>query len=197
MKKSCLFIILFAFICGGWRFRSIPTKYPEKNPFIKIYQQKHNTAIYALSEKDKKLYSLSIDQHKISKPRDTIIYYKKRSYLTVPLKLSNNSNDTLKYINMSCSSFDIFRTDNVSISITTHDCDTNFPMVFTVSPYKSSIIIIHIMFNSITVKTGAKFKIGMHLQKYNNNKRLDLDFEEILKNTKNLIWSNTVEIPGK
>ena len=197
MDKGLLLIVLSAVVSFGRTYKAIVVKPLNNISLIDIKQQKHNSAKYTLSEKDKKIYILSIDQRKISKPRDTVMYNKKGYYLNVPLRLYNNSNDTLKYLNMSCSSFEIFQTDNKNISVTIHGCDNNFPVVFHVAPHKSSTIDIHVIFNITYVKIGAKFKMGMHLQKYIGHDHFDFDSDKVAKSKTNLIWSNSIKIPSK
>jgi len=48
-------------------------------------------------------YLLDIDQQKMGVPRDTDIYRFKGKFLNLPVEFSNLTNDTLRYLTMTCS----------------------------------------------------------------------------------------------
>ena len=151
-----------------------------------------------LTDNDKKKYVLSVNQSAVKKPIDTLIYKKRCVFTTFPLKLTNSSNEILRYINMTCSWEEIYKTDNDNLRILGHDCDSNFPHVITIEPHKSTVIQIPLVFNKGTIVRPFKFKMGMSLQKFIDNTQL-FDFAPdvymLRPETSNLIWSNEVEIP--
>jgi hypothetical protein len=53
---------------------------------------------YKLTKEDRKNYIFSIDQNAIKKAHDTIIFRNKIQVINIPLKFTNYSNDTLKYL---------------------------------------------------------------------------------------------------
>ena len=66
-------------------------------------------------------YVLNADQAVIKQWKDTVYYYalklRKCRYAHIPVTLTNNSRDTLRYIDMSCSKLDIFTTDTKDVKI--------------------------------------------------------------------------------
>jgi hypothetical protein len=150
-----------------------------------------------LTQQDRKNYILSIDQHKIGKIRDTILFKEKRRFAHVVVRLSNNSNDTLNYIHMTCSWSDSFIIDNKNIDIQGWGCDSNFPKVYKIPPHKSSTFNIPLLFAKNLDKYN--FRVGLYLLKYEKQHVLLSLFDNFLNSKasfKNfVIWSNEITIP--
>lgn len=92
-------------------------------------QNSHSAAksqIKPLTASDRKNYVITIDQNKVwtlkySLPKNN--YYGK-VVLFVPMKFTNNSNDTLKYMTMSCSWEEFYLTDRKEIAtVPSESCD--------------------------------------------------------------------------
>jgi hypothetical protein len=167
-------------------------------PFLDSAQT--NDQAYTLNAQDRRNYTLSIDQKNISKPKpsEELLNNQKQFFITVPLLLKNNSNDTLKFWSMTCSWEDIYETNNKNAVIPGHGCDSNFPHVISVAPHKTHIVNMPLfLINSSTVHS-YKFKLGMHLFNYLKITKMSYFTNKIVNNKppkNNLIWSNEVEVP--
>ena len=69
-------------------------------------------------------YILNIDQDKIERARDTIIHGKSFEFVSVPVELWNLTDDTLKYMTMTCSWEVIFTINKKTASILGWNCDS-------------------------------------------------------------------------
>jgi hypothetical protein len=151
------------------------------------------------SEKDRNNYVLSIEQNKIKTYHDTTTYGNQPCvYFIVPLRLTNKSNDTLKYYSMTCDSTLIFGTSNTGILIRDPpDCDKNADAFLIVPPHRDTVFHLPLYYNISSIKPGMHFKLGMTLFDWHDN-RFDY-FMEYIKFFKNksqyYIWSNEAEIP--
>ncbi|MCS3733404.1 hypothetical protein [Mucilaginibacter dorajii] len=157
-----------------------------------------------LTKTDRDKYSISIDENKIAKLRDSIVYdlnISKRSILKrkclvtmCPVKLNNNSKDTLEYINMKCSWTDIYKPDNNKFSVVKMICYSNFPTTIKVFPDQS--ITIYVPIKTFDLKNrNTKIKIGMNLYKYWSNDQLHMfnpDELMLRPETNNMVWSNEI-----
>jgi len=136
-------------------------------------------------------YTLTIDQKKLGKLHDTVIFKKKYFVLYLPVKFSNNSNDTLSYITYSCSWDQLFHTNSNVIKVCYQPCESNYPVVKNLSPHKSISYILPITLETKTI--NSKFRIGVNLfLNTPENKNL---FPLPTDRKDNLIWSNEVYIP--
>jgi|GEM_PF-1100857 len=155
-------------------------------------------AYYALTKEDRKQYVFSIDQNAIKKAHDTTIFNNKELVINIPLKFTNYSNYTLKYLGMDCSWLDYFFTDNKSIEFVRQICFKNEPCVNTILPHHTIRITIPIVLKRNVKIIDRKFRIGMSLQKYiDHNDSWDFDpFKYFLRvETSNMIWSNQIQLP--
>lgn len=96
--------------------------------------------------------------------------------------MGNNTSDTLKYVNMSCSTLDIFTTstNDARIFEENRNCFKNGPAEFKIPPYGSVKFDVSVYFfaaesNSIKVPVSKDFRIGMGFFKYTGKKSL-LDY---------------------
>jgi hypothetical protein len=147
-------------------------------------------------------YIFGVNQESI-KWKDTAYYYasKLRScrYARIVATLTNITADTLKYMDMSCSTLAIFTTDTRDARIIQNQpCYKNGPAIFKLAPYASVTFELPICFSSTI--TGAsqilitkEFKIGMGLFVYNEKTSVSDDFPGMMaKNSENIIWSKAV-----
>jgi len=161
-----------------------------------------STALFVVckpaTKPQKKVYVLSIAQNKITKARDTTVFWGKKHYryVTAPVKLFNPFDDSLVYFSMTCSTFDIFITNNKNVEIELQPCEHNFPTHFNVPSHQSSITNVRFFFPKNTENNLRRFKIGMYLCKYPEMN--DSEFLEYLAHNSwpksFLIWSNEVTI---
>jgi hypothetical protein len=136
-------------------------------------------------------YHLYINETKISPLKDTTFgaYPVKCLIAHCPLTLTNNSNDTLKYLTMSASWWDFYTLDNKNFALAADYWNVfkNGIVVRVLPPHQSVTIAITI----VTYKNyyrGQKLRIAMSLQK--------AEAYIIQKpKTANMIWSNEVSIP--
>jgi len=147
-----------------------------------------------LTIEDRKNYILTIDKWQIKKPYDTTLIASKEkfSFTKIPVRLTNNSKDTLRYITMSCSWEDIYTSNTKRIIILSGPCDKNIPTIAILPPHQSKNVYLPVIFKKSDTSVKV-FKIGINLQKQDklgNYNSVDLD-----SNIKNLIWSNEVHIP--
>src|SRR5579872_2872415 len=146
-----------------------------------------------LTDYDKNHYILTVDQKQIvlvaktSPPFDTKKYF----YAVVKAILSNNSNDTLKYVNMTCGWDEAFTTNNKNIRINGWGCDSNFPTVYKIPPHKSAPY--DIPFLIVKDLAEEKFKVGFYFIKPNKRHSMISDFDAFWHSKKSfgdcLIWS--------
>jgi len=156
--------------------------------------------IYLLTDKDRKLYTLSVERAKVSVPRDTTIITfkdirrpKKTKVVTVPVILHNNAEDTLRFYSMSCSWFAFWGADQKSIGIAGWPCDSNFPVVISIAPHKSYGRNLNIIYD-LGVKNGNKYRISMSLLKVLGKGKWDFDFWPGDYVRFNKIWTDELSI---
>jgi hypothetical protein len=122
---------------------------------------------------------------------------KKYLFTICETKINNNSGDTLKYINMTCSWLDIYKVNNVNFGLVGQFCLGNYPEVRTVLPRQSSMFKIPVI-AKVAANLPQKIKIGLSLQKYTGDNQFFSLFDprELLMKpeTSNMIWSNEVVI---
>ncbi|MFB9842931.1 hypothetical protein [Mucilaginibacter ginsenosidivorans] len=174
--------------------KEIGQKIPEE------YKKELQIIYPPLTAYQQKGYVLNVITGKMAGPRDTSDRcHKKCKYLSVPIKLENNTNDTLQYKDMTCDWQLIYQTDNSNISIlTVCGCDANFDDSYRIAPGKDSLFYIPVYYDKKIVKPGTRFRIGMTLLKTKRG----LIFEnfpgsvELLRdNPQYNIWTNEVTIP--
>jgi hypothetical protein len=153
---------------------------------------------YALSEKDKKDYILNVDQNAIKTPNDTVIFGKKYRVFSLPVKFTNYSKDTLKYLTMDCSWLDSYFTSNNRIEFVRQICFKNEPYVKIILPHQTWSVYIPIILNNDQNNFHRNFRIGISLQKFIKRSQL-FDFDPFIYMlrpvTSNMIWSNEVVAP--
>jgi len=152
---------------------------------------------YALTDNDKRKYVLTIEQHNIKKPNDTLIFGKEYMATSLPVKFTNYSTDTLKYLGMDCSWLDSYFTNNKTIEFKKQLCFKNGPSVKIIPPRQTVNIYIPIVLKKNANYLKLKFRIGMSLQKFIDYKQFwDFPFTYMLRpETCNMIWSNEIQLP--
>lgn len=152
--------------------------------------------IYLLTENDLKLYTLTVDKDKISKPRDTIITNNDSiKVILVPVILHNNSDETLSFYSMTCSWYVFFAINKKEdIWLPGWDCDKNIPQIITVAPHKDFARNLTIIYNA-GIKSGSSYRVSMSLLKAVPNKKYVWDFWPNEYVRFNKLWSNEIAIP--
>jgi hypothetical protein len=191
MKKPKLFITLLTFIFLNCHVANLFGQ----NQTSKLI----HPFSYPLIQQDKD-YTLSVESVKIK--QDTVLYrmmpnnYKikqeKQSYITVPVTFTNNTDDTLEYVSMSCSWWDIYSTNNAEISILQpkDNCYKNGPTVIQLFPKASSVVYLSIAYPKHS--NTSSVRLGMIFQKHINGKN-DIYIPALRKD--NVTWSNEVFLP--
>lgn len=148
------------------------------------------------TDSPKQPYELIINQDQIPPVSDITSPYQIETFrgITVPITLLNNSNDTLKYVNMSCSSDEIFSTNSNKVVLFRHGCDKNIDEIHTVPPHQSETINRALVVSDKT-NEGEKFKVSMSLIFSTDYQSLYTLNEHISKHKGITIWSNEVHIP--
>jgi hypothetical protein len=178
MKKYFLLIVL-SFIT----LESFKTKQP-------------NTSLPDSAKNDTK-YILTIDESKISKPIDTVVFWGKKQYryVAVRVKLTNLTNDRLVYTDFSCSTFEIFTTTNENVEVELQPCTKNMPMTFVVEPHQSSVTNLGLLSQKKSIGNKYSFAVGMYLCTPTDSCTIETlsDRKHWAKNQ--IIWSNEITIP--
>jgi len=136
-----------------------------------------------------KKYILILDAGSIVKLRDLVIKKKAYSMFRVSVKLLNNTKDTLKYISMSCSWNELFHLNDKNFYIFGWPCDTNFPIIRIILPYKTAAFSLPIVKEKGSADAD-KLRVCMNLlisDKHNEHLVLSIDKTGVL------IWSNEVK----
>lgn len=199
MKKETWVLILSIFVLASWRYKPVSHKLPLATP------------VDTLTAADRSNYLLTIGHVKTSQLKDTVANYmdtvfdsnhvmkglrpkSKNCYVaSIPVKLSNNSGDTLKYINWNCSRNEIYHTDNKRVVPLEEVCYKNGPQVVVLLPHSSSVSNIKMLFDKDKAVSMYTFRIAISLFKGDNNAHLDTFFQHSMAlkyGRRYLIWSN-------
>ncbi|MDP9080887.1 MAG: hypothetical protein M3O71_26000 [Bacteroidota bacterium] len=163
------------------------------------WQTKPTQSYAPLTDIDRKNYVLSVDQQEISKPMEFDKGVASSRYGSAfTLKLTNNSNDTLKYIEMWCAWSDILKIDNVKVHLNGNYCSSDHAEMRFVAPHQTTTFLLRITLKKEAVSSNVPFKAGMYIYKYINKQQLK-NFKPsdpaLKSNTANLIWSDTMIMP--
>jgi len=149
-----------------------------------------------LTAQDKHNYILSIDQHKIIELKRGYFNEHKYHLISVTVKLNNNSNETLKFLRMSCGIDEIYKTNSKDVMLQRSVCQSNIPVEVTVDPHHNYEIKLPVLVKKGQQTHNFKFKMGMALIQptYDPSQ----DFLRIVYAYKladdKLLWSNEVEV---
>ena len=162
----------------------------------------HSVSHFSLAYKGDNKATLKVDLSAVNKWRDTLYYYKSKlrtcRYAKIQVSLNNNTSDTLRYVNMSCSSLDIFTTNTNDVRIFQDNyCFKNGPAVFKIPPYGSVSLTVPVYLftigNSVSKFASEAFKIGMGFFEYTGKASLMDDIAERMSVEKSkIIWSDTI-----
>lgn len=157
-----------------------------------------NKDIYLLTDNDRKLYTLNVENEKIGVPKDTVIFKnwhskkEKVKVVVVPVVLHNNSNDTLKFYSMTCSWYEFFGTNHTGVEPSEAICFKNIPDVVEVAPhgkYRKNLPMIY----ESSIKSGGSYRISLSILKASENEAQDWQrfypWEYVRFNK---IWSNEI-----
>jgi len=175
-----------------------------KQPFKNKDAIKQNDTSYnALTANEKSKYKLMISMGGLiqSKCPDSTLHYK------VNVTLKNNSTDTLRYIDWSCSS-EIWEIDNNGVNVlppflvdNCGDCDKNIISIYEVSPGHEQQLYIYVVRTKHNAK-GTPFRIGMILQRVLRKEDYWLYMNYFIGGSNrlsgqkmNIVWSNSIQIP--
>lgn len=114
------------------------------------------------------------------------------TYWVVPVTLTNNSKDTLKFGLMSCSWQDYYHVSNSKLRIELTDCDKNIPIIISLGPGQTFKKDVRLIIPQTLDASKVEFKMGLSVIKLQG--LLDvLDKDDELKAPKNIVWSNVIE----
>jgi hypothetical protein len=197
MRKA--FLIITLFISNQNSGDCLPIRsFTNKHPVISSFNQED-----LINQSD---YVLSADQSAIKQWKDTTYYYasklRKCRYALIPVTLTNNTSDTLKYIDMSCSTLDIFTTDTKSARIFQNlkDCFKNNPTIVTLAPYGSIKFDVPVYFFTDDTRLSRvliqkSFKLGVGLFRYTDKTSMFQDISYMMTRERdNILWSNAITI---
>jgi hypothetical protein len=138
---------------------------------------------------------LSVDQTKVEVLHGPLYDGAREYYVQVSVKLTNTSADTLRYLSMSCSWWDIYRTDHQKIKVFSPNiCYKNSPITCVVPPHQ--FVIRNIIVLVPKEMASVILKIGMAVQRKFDNSLLK-DKKEVWRTSitpadQYVIWSNYV-----
>ncbi|WDF76562.1 hypothetical protein PQ469_21990 [Mucilaginibacter sp. KACC 22773] len=155
MKKIAILLFFAIVFTLGRNGIAYTTAYKPKT------KQQTNSALTA---DDRKNYVVTITQDQMKKPvsaSNDPAFPTKVVYLDCVLKVTNNSNDTLKYLNKSCAWADILKTDNIKMHIWKNSCSLDVTNVKIVAPHKSTTYAITVVYNKTKMSSNTPFNVGV------------------------------------
>jgi len=157
----------------------------------------------AFTEADRQLYTLTIISGKIAIAN--AVCDPPRNHYDLSARLTNNSNDTLKYIDWTTDAniWKVDIEDGFVVPTDVYPCDRsidhNFITYYTLPPHQSAIIQLSIIFKTEVIPINKEFRVGMIIQRV---KKIE-DFwyymnyfrkHSLWQQTINLIWSNSIKM---
>ncbi len=155
-----------------------------------VLSKQNNIWLIGKIEKNQQSYTLTIKQGKYEKSDE-------QTFLVVPTTLTNNTDDTLKYLSMSCSWLQFYCLNSNKMNFNTWLCSKNIPIMLTLAPHKCIDTEIKLVARqAITTSDKISIQIGMYLVKVENEHNLFNLYNTFLENElKNgIIWSNIIEM---
>lgn len=113
-----------------------------------------------------------------------------KKYLTVPVILFNNTNDTLRYLSMTCSYQQFYLLDSKMLKWDEWNCNKNIPVTLSLAPHMRSSVELKFMFVN-SYKLPIKYRVGMELVKDEKNNSINLLLHKKVDSI--IIWSNTLK----
>lgn len=175
--------------------------YYEKSDW-KVQEQKTKsnlptTKLYLLSAEDRKNYTVTADETKISRAPEEEFLYNKQKVFRIPITVHNNSNKPLKYYSMSCSWQEFYHINNENLKVGMSVCDKNIPIEVVVPSGSSHTDLMPFVYKKNKLKKREHFRIGLNINKMYSDKRL-IDYIDLLGGYEdelrgyNIVWSNDV-----
>ena len=115
------------------------------------------------------------------------------THLSVKITLTNNTDDTLGFVRMSCSWEDAYILDTKKIFISPGLCDKNFPKLIRILPHQKDERSLSVTPSNTSGLLGTKFRVGFNLVTV-KNEREAMDKVAELRKMNNIIWSDTLQI---
>ena len=152
--------------------------------------------LFSFSKADTPSYRLNILESQLPLLKDTVFNNKKCLITHCRLALINNSNDTLKFIAMSTSWWDLYTLNNKNYEFAADYWNVfkNSLEKIVVPPHSSSIKMLPV----ITFKgynRGQQLRVGMSLQRLGYElPNINISALERMPKTTNVIWSNAITV---
>lgn len=113
--------------------------------------------------------------------------------------LSNNTDSSLSYFNMSCAWNTIYKTDNSDVEIMGPEaCDGNYPITMMLGPHRVSRLDFHVLVKNKLKSSPTKFRIGINLietKDYMGISAIPGSLHSSPSNQQGVeLWSNAIEI---
>lgn len=121
------------------------------------------------------------------------INVKKKSgqrWLEVPVTITNNTNDTLRYATMTCSWQDFYSVDNKQLKVEEVSCDKNMIDRIILAPAESNTVLIKLYLLTEPKKQEITFRIGHTMILLNEWKPSHQVYKEMHDNV--IVWSKSV-----
>ena len=110
--------------------------------------------------------------------------------------LTNNTKDTLRYLNMSCSWHEIYELQGKDVSMLPWDCFNNKTRAIIIWPHRSLSVNFKLLLKPVETPGKRSFTMGMHLikaEKKDRSKYTDMITKGRLDST-NILWSNAIKL---
>ena len=196
-------LLLFLIIAFGAACHYTPTNLKENPLQMRKITDTLNINYNNLTIQDKRKYDLRVALK--SEGDDSCSVPVKHLYILSAV-LQNKSNDTLKYLDWTCSHM-IWCTDSKLVWANDQEsycvvCESNFPAQFQVPPHQSKRIALVAGFRANVQPVTTQFRVGIilerilkpsdfsfYVEKFNLEKTGGLSYQ-----TQNLIWSNVIQV---
>jgi len=153
------------------------------------------TKLYLLTADDKKHYTVTIDETRISKAAKGEYSYIKEKVFHIPVTVHNNSDETLKYYSMSCSWEEFYHIDNKNLEVLGFPCEKNIPREVIVPAHSVHTDIVAFVYNKNNPKITERFRVGLNINKNVKDDIFDGYDDELRRY--NIVWSNEVQFISK
>ena len=130
-------------------------------------------------------YNFTIKQSKFERKGSSAL-------LTVTATLTNNTNDTLKYLNWSCGRNDVYSPSDGKAIFLESGCPSYELVMLYLAPHKSSETRLKIVIQQAGDSALQNFKMGIYLIKAKSEDDVSMQKFEQGKVNSNLVWSNTI-----
>lgn len=127
-------------------------------------------------------YSLTVKPDKYIKTGDAL-------NASLKVVLANNTNDTLRYLSMSCSWQRFYTTDNDKVKVVSAPCDKNIPHELKLAPHHKRTVFLEVQLENQKDPKEKELviRVAQNIIKLNSPKEL-IYFKKLQKE-KNYIWS--------